>query len=236
MIETAHSSVRGRPERKRRWGRWLAAVLAALLVIVVATVVAVVKLQPVAAPLALPDTPAAAVSGPVQGTWVVTGGTTAGFRIRETVLFVGNDVVYRTNAVSGSLVVSGDRITTADFRVDLTAFTTRRGKTQPQLATSLDIQHHPDATFELTQPIALPATFASGAATTITAGGRLTLRGITRAVTITITGRRNGANLQAAGSIPVTFAEFGIPGPAGFGPLGSLDDHGTAEFLVILQH
>jgi polyisoprenoid-binding protein YceI len=158
-----------------------------------------------------------------------------GFRIRETVLFTGDDVVYRTNAVTGALVVSGDRITTADFRVDLTTFTTRRGTTQPQIVASLDTRQHPDATFELTQPITLPPTFARGATATTTAGGRLTLRGVTRAVTITITGRRDGATLQAAGSIPVTFAEFGIQGPAGYGPLGSLADHGTAEFLVILH-
>jgi hypothetical protein len=34
----------------------------------------------------------------------------------------------------------------------------------------------------------------------------------------------------------VTFAEYRIARPQGYGPLGSLADHGTAEFALILHH
>ena len=56
-----------------------------------------------------------------------------------------------------------------------------------------------------------------------------------RPVTVTLTARRDGPVLQAAGSIPVQFARWGIRQPAGFGPLGSLADNGDAEFLLILH-
>jgi hypothetical protein len=41
--------------------------------------------------------------------------------------------------------------------------------------------------------------------------------------------------LQVAGSIPVSFAEWGIQGPGGAGFFGSLADHGSAEFLLTLH-
>jgi hypothetical protein len=34
--------------------------------------------------------------------------------------------------------------------------------------------------------------------------------------------------------LPVTFADFGIKGPPGYGFFGSLANNGTAEFLLIL--
>lgn len=48
-------------------------------------------------------------------------------------------------------------------------------------------------------------------------------------------GRRDGTTLQAAGSIPVSFAEWGIQGPGGLGFFGSLANHGSAEFLLTLK-
>ena len=51
-------------------------------------------------------------------------------------------------------------------------------------------------------------------------------------VTATVTARRDGAALEAAGSIPITFSAWDIKGPAGYGPIASLANHGTAEFLI----
>ena len=51
---------------------------------------------------------------------------------------------------------------------------------------------------------------------------------------MTLSARRDGTTIEAAGSLPVAFADFGIKGPSGYGALGSLADHGTAEFLLIL--
>ena len=61
------------------------------------------------------------------------------------------------------------------------------------------------------------------------------MHGTSRLVTITISGRRNGPALQAAGSIPIAFSDWGIKGPAGYGVFGSLANHGTAEFLLLLH-
>ena len=61
------------------------------------------------------------------------------------------------------------------------------------------------------------------------------MNGTTRQVTVRVSARRDGSALQLAGSIPVTFSAWHIRGPGGFGFLGSLADHGVAEFLLILR-
>ncbi len=77
--------------------------------------------------------------------------------------------------------------------------------------------------------------FSSGTVITVTATGHLAMNGISRLVTFTISGRRDGSAMQAAGSISIAFSEWGIAAPRGYGFLGSLADHGTAEFLLVLH-
>jgi polyisoprenoid-binding protein YceI len=222
------------PARKRRWWRWILAGTAATVVLVVLAAGLFVKLQPTAPPLALPAVPAGPPVGPLDGTWAVGAGSVAGFRLRETVLGFSNDVAGRTTAVTGTMVVSGGRVTSAMFRVDLTAVTVG-GKAQPQFAQSLGTRDHPTATFTLAQPLALSSAFGSGRAVTVTATGYLAMNGVSRPVTFTISARRDGPAIEVAGSIPVTFAEWRIIGPTGYGFLGSLASHGAAEFLLVLH-
>ena len=109
------------------------------------------------------------------------------------------------------------------------------GKAQPQLANSLGTRRFPAATFALTRPVTLGAAFAVGTTVTTTAVSELTMNGIAQQVQVTLSGRRDGRVLQAAGSIPVPFPDWSIKLPTGFGFFGSLADHGTAEFRLILR-
>jgi polyisoprenoid-binding protein YceI len=226
--------VSGRAPRRRHWLRWITIAVAAIVCLGVLGTWAFIKFQPTLAPLALPATTGSAPAGPLDGQWDAAAGSAAGFRVPETALGISNDAVGRTSAVTGTVVISGGRVTGAAFRVDLTAITVN-GKAQPQVGRSLGTGRYPDATFALTGPVALPPAFASGATITLTAAGQLTMDGATHPVRVTISARRDGTALQVAGSIPVAFATWGIKRPAGFGLLGSLADHGTAEFLLILR-
>jgi polyisoprenoid-binding protein YceI len=232
--QTAALDVPRRSSRKRHWRRWLLAGAGALVVLIVLAVAAFIKLQPSPSPLVLPTAAASAPAGPLDGTWGIAAGSVAGFRVPETALGISNDIVGRTNAVHGTMAFSGTRVTAAAFRIDLVTIKVG-GKTQPQFAKSLGTQDHPSAAFTLTQPVTLGSTFTSGATVTATATGRLTLRGISHLVTVTISGRRNGTALQVAGSIPVAFSGWGIKGPKGYGFFGSVANHGVAEFLLILH-
>jgi polyisoprenoid-binding protein YceI len=232
--QTPTRKVHSRSPRKRHWRRWILASVVALVVLIVLAIGAFIKLQPTPAPLALPTAAASAPVGPLGGTWAVSAGSVAGFRVQETILGMSNDSVGRTNAVTGTLALSGNRVTAATFRIDLAAIKVG-GKTQPQFARSLGTQGHPAATFTLTQPVTLGSAFTSGATITATAAGQLTMHGTSHPVTLTISGRRDGSALQAAGSIPVAFSDWSIKGPAGYGFFGSLASHGVAEFLLLLH-
>ena len=225
---------RPRPRRKRRWLRWTVAGIAALAVLVVALVAVAVKLQPTPAPLALPAS-VTAPAGPADGTYRAVPGSVAGFRIQQTVIGLTSDVVGRTKDIEGTVTVAGDQATTAGLRVGLLALTSGDAKPAPQFGLGLDTRRYPDATIGLARPVTLDPAFASGATVTAGAAGTLTLRGVTRAVTVTLSLRRDGTSIDVAGSVPVAFADYGIAEPKGYGALGSLADHGVAEFLLVLH-
>ena len=65
---------------------------------------------------------------------------------------------------------------------------------------------------------------------TATANGELTLHGTTKAVTVELTVQRDGDTVNVGGSIPVTFADYGIANPS-FGPV-TTEDNGEVEFLL----
>ena len=222
------------PSRRRHWWRWIFGGAVALVVLAVAATGVVVTLTPGPAPLALPKD-AAAPSGPLDGTWRVTAGSVAGFRVRETVIGFSNDVTGRTGDVTGTAVTAGAAVSSATFQVSLAAITVAGKTRQPQLVKSLGVTAHPYATITLTRPVPLPAAFSTGAVVTRTAAAALTLNGTTRPVTVTLSARRDGTAIEAAGSLPVAFSGFGITGPGGYGVLGSLASDGTAEFLLILR-
>ena len=175
----------------------------------------------------------AAPSGPLDGTRQVGPGSVAGFRVRETVIGFSYEVTGRTGDVTGTVVVAGDQVSHATFQVSLGSLQVDEKTRKPQFVQRLDVADHPDATVTLTGPVALPAAFSSGALITRTAAGTLTLNGITRPVTVTLTARRDGTSIEADGSLPVAFSQFRIKEPSGHGfwSLGT----GTAEFLLILR-
>ena len=203
-------------------------------VVVLAVVAAVIKLGPSAAALELPPGRVSAPAGPLSGVWRVSAGSLAGFRVQESALGLSNDVGGQTAAVTGMIVISRDTITAATFRVNLTTVKVG-GKSQPQFAASLDTREHAVATFTLIRRVTLAADFTTGRAVAVTAAGELAMNGRLRLVTVTLTARRSGPELQTAGSIPVTFARWGISRPAGFGFFGSLANEGVAQFRLILR-
>lgn len=222
------------PLKKRHWWRWILAGAIVLIAVVVVAVGLFIKFQPTPSPLALLPATGQEPVGPLDGMWNVAGGSVTGFRVQESFLGFTNDVVGRTNAVTGTVTTSDDQVTGATFRVNLTSLQVG-GKSQPQFATSLDTRDHPNATITLTQPVALNHYFTSGSTITTTASGQFTMRGTSHPVTVSISARRNGSLIQVAGSIPIAFSTWGITRPAGYGSVASLADHGVAEFLFVLR-
>ncbi len=175
-----------------------------------------------------------APAGPLDGTWEVAAGSVAGFRLEQTALGVSNYIGGTTTGVTGTIVLSGAEVTSATLRIQLTAIKVS-GKVQPQLAASLRASQHPVATFTLTGPVRLSPALAAGGTVRTTAPGQLVLNGTSKPVAVTLSARRNGTELQAAGLTAVSFSRWRITQPHGFGFLGSLASHGDAEFRLILR-
>lgn len=96
----------------------------------------------------------------------------------------------------------------------------------------MDTGAHPTATFELTKPIDF-GDVEHGQQLTASATGSLTLRGTKKEVTFEVQAKRTTTGIEIAGSVPIVFAEWGIPNPS-FGP-AQTEDNGVLEFLLVLE-
>jgi len=176
--------------------------------------------------------PALASSGSVEGTWKVDPSSQAGYRAKE-ILF-GQEVtaVGRTHAITGDMTIQGSTVSAASFTVDLTKVASDRSQRDRQFqGRIMDTSQFPTAGFELSAPIDLGSLPADKAEVTVQAGGRLTLKGRTNDASFPLKARRNGANIEANGTIPVTFADYGIDNPSG-GP-AQVGDTGEVEVLLV---
>lgn len=188
-------------------------------------------------------------SGGVDGTWNVdtsigtftdvndTSGSFVGYRVQEQLAGLGaNTAVGRTPKVSGSLTIAGTKVTAATITADLTALQSddqqRDGRLRDQ---GIQTGQFPTATFTLTSPIDLGSIPADGAEIDATASGKLTLHGVTRDVQIALKAKLSGSTIVVTGSLPITFADYGIEKPSSFKVL-SIADSGTMELQLFFAH
>jgi polyisoprenoid-binding protein YceI len=178
----------------------------------------------------------------LAGTWTIASGSVAGYRVREQLAFLQSpsDAVGRTSQVSGGMTVSGQNgslvVTAANFTVNVASLTSDMSMRDQRIhELGLQSDMYPTSTFVLTSPITLPASVASGAEFSASATGRLTIHGDTQTVTIPVTARLSGAQVEIVGSISFPFEKFGmqVPNVDGF---VSVVDSATMEFDLHLQH
>jgi polyisoprenoid-binding protein YceI len=168
----------------------------------------------------------------VDGTWKATSGSQAGYRVNEVLLGRNAEAAGRTDDVTGQLVIEGSQLTAATVTVDMTTVASDQDRRDNQFrGRIMNVATYPTSTFKLTTPIDLGDLPADGEQVTVPATGELTLRGTTKTVTIDLVARRNGANIEVNGTVPVVFAEWNIPNPS-FGPV-TTEDHGELELLVV---
>jgi polyisoprenoid-binding protein YceI len=182
-----------------------------------------------AAPATTTTAPAAAE---IDGTWTATPESVLGYRVKEMLFGQDAEGVGRTNAVTGEMEIDGTTVTAAEFTVDMTTVQSDEDRRDNQFNGSImDTATFPTSTFTLTAPIELTSEPADLEEVTATATGELTLRGETRPVTFDVVARRNGTNIEVNGTIPIVFADWGIPNPSR--PGISTEDNGLLEFLLV---
>jgi polyisoprenoid-binding protein YceI len=226
--------------RPMRWLWWLAAAGAAVVVLAVGGTFAYIHFieGPAPAPLGL-RTPAASPSGPagttatsLAGTWRVAAGSQAGYRVKEVLLGQNNVAVGRTSHIAGNLVIKGSTVQAASFRVPMATIHSDQSQRDAQFdGRIMDVASFPVGSFTLTRPISLTPLPAAGTVRQYTATGKLTMHGHTRQVTFGLQAEQTGSKIKISGSVPVTFADYGIGNPS-FGSFVTTDNHGVLEFLL----
>jgi polyisoprenoid-binding protein YceI len=170
--------------------------------------------------------------GPVTGTWTVVAGSQAGYRVEELLFGASHTAVGRTSKVTGGMVISGTEVTAADFSVDVASVTSDQGARDYQFRQFImDAADYPKATFRLTEPISLGSVPDVGRIVKVPATGALTMRGVSRSVSFTLSAERlSSTQIDVNAEIPVTFARWHIPNPSF--AVAKVGDTGTVEVLL----
>ena len=163
-----------------------------------------------------------------NGTWTVSDGSYAGYRLDE--VLQGEDVTVtgRTEDVTGQVTIADSEVTEASVEVKVATIATDSGNRDGYFRdNAIEAEKFPTATFELTEPAAL----ADGA-TEVQLVGDLTVHGETKSVTVDAEVGGDANALQVVGSVPITFADFGVEAPnLGF---VKVEDTGSVEFSLDL--
>jgi len=166
-----------------------------------------------------------------DGTWTVGAGSSAGYRVDEVLNGADVTVAGTTDQVSGSVVVSGGDLQSAQVDVDMASVATDSQRRDSYFRDSVvEVGQFPTATFAVDQAVDLPE--LTGTPVTVPVAGSLTVHGVTQPVTVDLSVVRTADGVQASGSIPVTFADYDVTAP----DLGfvAVEDTGSVEFFLSL--
>lgn len=191
--------------------------------------------------LTLPGETQAATTD-VNGTWTVVPGpdddakrTQAGYRVDEILRGSPLTVNGRTPKVTGEAEVASSKLESATFTVDVASITSPESARDNQFrgADILDTAKFPTAQLRVTQPVDVSSVPESGASVTLDVPVSLTVKGVSRDITTKVDVQRSGDTIVAAGSVPVTWTDFGVT-PPDFAGFVTVEPTGTIEFLVNL--
>jgi polyisoprenoid-binding protein YceI len=226
-----------RGPRQWGWRRWL--VGGAVVVVVVLAVggpffyIHVIE-GPPPKKLSLATTGDTGPTVPVSGTWQVNSSSEVGYRVSEVLFGQSTTAVGRTHDVTGTMTVTPTQVTDASFTAQMNTVTSDQSSRDEQFrGRIMDVSKYPTARFVLASPISLGVLPSGAQLKTYQAKGALTLRGVTKDVTITLSAKRSGSTIALNGDVPVVFADYDIPNPT-FGP-ASVGNKGSLELLLVFS-
>lgn len=166
----------------------------------------------------------------LAGTWTVSDGSQAGYRVAEVLNGQDVTVVGRTSDVEGTVTIDGTSLSAADVTVSMTTITTDNSNRDGQFLDILKTSEFPTATFTLTEPVDVSG--VTEGTTSVQAKGELTVAGVSAPVVVALDAQTTATGVEVSGSIPVTFSDFGVDAP----DLGfvKVEDTGTVEMLLTL--
>lgn len=179
----------------------------------------------------------------VAGTWTVdtavgdfdyeqATGSFAGFRVEEELTIGEVTAVGRTGEVSGFIRLGAGVLEAAEITVDMSTITTDRSLRDNRTRQALGTDQYPNAVFVLTDPVALPADAADGAAFSLEAAGDLTVKGVANPAVFALEAQLVDDVIVVVGSTEVRFDDYGVQAPSA--PIVvSVEDHGIIELQLL---
>ena len=165
----------------------------------------------------------------------------AGFRIKEELVGVGgNTVVGRTPNVTGTLVIDNKMINSEQnqplITVDMASLMTDNAARDNALRNqAIETALFPLATFEIKSPIDFSNETDLAAGFTRDVTGSLTIHGVSREETITITASFNGNTILIFGELgPIKLSDYDIEKPRSAVVL-SVEDNASMEFQIFFK-
>lgn len=169
----------------------------------------------------------------LSGTWTVASGSEAGYRVDEVLNGTDVTVTGRTDRVTGTFTIGADGLTleAAELSVDVASIATDQPSRDSYFREqALHTDQNPTASFVLSAPVTLTSAPASGDIVKTEASGQLTIAGVAKPVSFSVEVRSDGRTAEIAGSIPITFADFGVEAPnLGF---VKVEPAGSVEFQL----
>lgn len=173
-------------------------------------------------------------TSPVEGTWKIASGSVAGYRVGYSSPVGGGTRVGRSEAVTGQMTIKGSTVRTTTVSVDFRELTSDGGSTcDEHVREIMDTANHPFESLRLGTPIELGSVPPDGKQVSVKVTAQVTLRGVTRSETFTLTARRNASRIEVLGSVPVNRDDYKIPDSdkPGF----TIDKKGTIEVLLAFE-
>ena len=176
----------------------------------------------------------ASAAGGITGTWKVSAGSIAGYRVQEVLIGQNSTAVGRTTDISGSINVTGSELSSANFTVDMATVKSDQSERNTQFdGRIMDVSTYPTATFHLTHAVALDGPPAVGTSVHYTATGKLTMHGSTKTVTFPLSAERTSGGIEVLADINIVFSNWDISNPS-IGGFVTTANHGTLEVLLDL--
>jgi polyisoprenoid-binding protein YceI len=182
------------------------------------------------------STTAAGTSTPssIDGSWNVGVGSVVGYRVQEVLVGQQSTAVGRTTNVSGSITISGNSVTQGSITVDMTSVKSDQSERDSQFdGRIMNVAAYPTSKLEVTNPIPLGTSPANGQVEHYTTTADLTIHGVTKPVTFSVSAEQTGATINVLSDIPVVFADWNISNPS-IGGFVTTQSTGTLEVLLSL--
>lgn len=177
----------------------------------------------------------------LAGRWEVSGGSEAGYRIREKLarLPAKSDAVGRTSGVTGSVLIErvGDEVRLSEFRfeADLSTLKSDEQRRDRTLRTQgLQTDAYDSAIFASQDVIRVPRAALRGPVYLTKVTGELSLHGVTRRVDIPVQATFDGKRIEVTSSVPIDLANWSIA-PPNIAGLVTVEPRGEMEVHLFLE-